>query len=264
MSQINFTPPEFYILDIANDYICNSCYRIYPCQFIENNKSHICCCNKVYPTKQISKIVKYYSILYCDYCYSKKEYYEIIDLSEENYPIPIKDTEYDESIHYRKKIDACLDCFNKFNLVKEIDAEELKKREDTIHWTITYTKTIDDINFYVIYEHNNVPGRQHCIYNLVAIKNGNIILNYELDSYNPYFGIDIIDVTIEQPNNIVKVVYREKHHVCEVKLKFGSDNEITNKYTIDGIYYVEPIGQVIEFINNGKIMKNNRYYDPNN
>jgi hypothetical protein len=255
---MSFKIPEFYIIDLINDYYCTSCKQVYPCQMIDNMSSDkLCrCFNYVTKYNQPRKsIEKYYSVLICDYC--RENFEELIKLDNKNYPIAIRDTTYEEI--YDKKYDACYECFYKHNLVRESDDDKLKERSDTIHCKIEFEHVICDINFYVVYECNNISYNQSCAYYLVGIKNNNIVLSYKLDSYNPYFGVEVQNITMDD-NDIVTISYNEKHCLCQVKLEMDKESLVTS-YINNGMFYVDPIGKVIEFKKDGEITSNGRYFD---
>lgn len=61
-------------------------------------------------------------------------------------------------------------------------------------------------------------------------------------------------------NDIVTISYHEKHCLCQVKLEMDKESLVTS-YINNGMFYVDPIGKVIEFKKDGEITSNGRYFN---
>lgn len=106
-------------------------------------------------------------------------------------------------------------------------------------------------------------------YYLKYYKDGKIFLDHELQTYNPYFGCDIIDIQFKKDENIIKVIYSEKHQICEVDLELQYDisHNILLKSKPQSFSRSQnnntsnhEIGKIIKFIKNGVISENNKYF----
>jgi hypothetical protein len=167
-----------------------------------------------------------------------------------------------------KKPDACISCFNHLGLQKA-DINNLRNRDETYVYEIIYTlKLAANEWIYVVYEHDN-NNTIDCHYYLKYYKNGWIILDHELQSYNPYYGCEVESVTIN--NDLVTIRYEEKHCFCEVTLKPETTSEKFTKrllYSVPGSSsrLMKPetksheIGEIIQFIKDEKEMVNKTYW----
>lgn len=96
--------------------------------------------------------------------------------------------------------------------------------------------------------------------------NGNIIIDREMQTYNPYFNIDVL--SLDFIDNVAMISYHEKHCVCSVKIipnekkhniylksKPNTFSRSQNENIKD-----HDIGEIIEFIKNDVIMENKTYF----
>ncbi len=262
--------PKYRIIDFEKDYFCEQIRSITIPLFDSSANTYFCtCCNPSIPCIPVSN--RYM----CDIC---KEMYE-----------DIADSNPDKNIRLIKIVgggEICSLCFEKNKtiqksgnsetnkmIIEETNDSDLETRYDTIHYDIDKELIVDsNTGLYVIHEYDNVAHSQYNNYILLCIENCKVILNYILDSYNPYFGIEVIEMSmnlekteacLQKQTNLPREVfikYYEKHKICEVKLKLDRDGG-KQDYMIDGILCKKPIGQVIEFIVGGKKSKNLRYFD---
>ncbi len=280
--------PEFYIVNLALDNYCTGCKKIYPSK-LANTETRLCGCNQ-----NKFSIKKFYSRLICDYCCKKyknissypiaicekkpkepmclygkeKENLEPIELDEE----PDVQVDSDDDCAWNKNWDACSDCFKANNLQEIVNVEQLKARPDTIKWELLYKKRVGIFDFYVVYEHNQVSYAQDCEYYLFGVRNyslqgdpkkpNTVCLNWKIESYNPYAGVDIINIErVKKPgiHNQVCIEYEEKHCVCQVTLEMDWDSQIESVVT-NGVFNASPIGKVVEFVKDGKQMPSKKYW----
>ena len=178
---------KYYAPDLTNDDFCTSCRKIFPHQL---NMSECEFCNK--------KLVKCYTRYDCDEC-----------IRRENFDYDKEPT----NMFKTTEGDICNECFSTGKFTLLVNPEDLIERYDTIHYKQIYSNRFSDIDVYVIYEHDNVPGIQHCEYYLLCVRDGKIILNYIIDTYNPYFGVYVISCDVNLQANTVNIKYREKHKI---------------------------------------------------
>jgi len=95
------------------------------------------------------------------------------------------------------------------------------------------------------------------IVNIFCLRDNKIILNYKIESYNPYFDIEIRDCKVNE--NTIEIMYREKHSICNVILEFDNNNEDT-EYIKYGLYNYNLVGKVLEFKKGDKIMELKSYF----
>ena len=191
-------------------------------------------------------------------------------------------------IIYRGPRDMCEKCYDKdtinnypsiqmnATLYKTIICN--KYEEDTSYdYTIMALKVFQDSNtnntnlLYVIEEKNINDMYQDIHYYLKYYKNKKVVVDYELDTYNPYFGCDIISLNLNE--NIITVEYYEKHKTCKVSvMEDGNTHNVYLKSQPKTFARCQNtnvkshnIGKVIKFLKNGKENKNLNYfnYDPN-
>lgn len=95
-------------------------------------------------------------------------------------------------------------------------------------------------------------------------------MDHELKTYNPYFGCDIISITIN--NNLITIKYEEKYSICEVILRPETDPERFTKRLLystpntfsrllSSLTKNHEIGEIIHFIRDGKEMTNKTYHN---
>ncbi len=280
--------PEFYIVNLAQDNYCPGCNKIYPKE-LANTETRLCGCdlNKY-------QLKKFASRLICDYCHKnyekiesypiaicenkpkvkmyafdkEKENSELIELDEE-----AESTDSEDDYAWNKNWDACARCFKENKLKEIVQVDQLKARPDTIRWELLYKKRVGIFDFYVIYEHNQVSYAQDCEYYLLGVRNyslqgspekpNTVCLNWKIDTYNPYAGVDINNIElVEKPgvNNHVQIEYEEKHCICQVTLEMDWNSQLESVVT-HGVFNGIPVGRVVEFIKDGKQMPNGRYFD---
>jgi hypothetical protein len=235
--------PKYRVIDFEKDYFCEEMRCITIPLFDSSANTYFCtCCNPPYPCIPVSNRYQ------CDIC--EKMYKSIV----KKYP-----KKQVKLIKIVPSNEICSLCFEKNKFIKETKEKDLKARYDTIHYNIIREFTVNNYTVCVIHEYDNV-GIKYDNYRLLCIENGQVILNYILDSYNPYFGIRVIEMSINLEKTQVSIKYSEKHSICDVKLKLDRDG--TNlDYIIDGIICRKQVGEVIEFIVDGKKSKNNKYFD---
>ncbi len=282
--------PEFYIINLALDNYCTGCKKIYPKE-LTNTETRLCGCDQnEYPVK------KFASRLICDYCHEnyekigsnpiaicekkpkepkgasekEKENSEPIELEASDEESETANSEDD--CPWDKYWDACARCFKENHLQEIVQVEQLKARPDTIKWELLYKKRVGIFDFYVVYEHNQVSNAQDCEYYLFGVRNyalqGNpkkpntVCLNWKIDTYNPYAGVDIINIEkVIEPGvyNKVCIEYEEKHYVCKVTLEMDWESQIESVVT-HGVFDASPVGKVIEFIKDGDQMPSKKYW----
>ena len=220
---------DYYIPDLNKDYYC------YDCSKIINYDNCYCCSNEL--NNNLKKLISRYICDTCtdDYDYVPKKLFKTIEG------------------------DVCDKCFGTNKYVELTENKDLLERFDTIFYKIIYSNNINNIDVYVIYEYDNNHGMQYCEYFLLCIKDNKIILNYKIDTYNPYFGLDVKGCEIKQELNHIIIKYYEKHYLCDVTLEFDFTSEET-QYEINGLYKFKPIGSVIEFKKGDKIMESKKYF----
>lgn len=224
---------KYYIPDLNKDYRCKNCFKLHSRPYPNLNcdmKCNVC-------SSDMNKLSKRYV---CDFCQYDGPYEGIYKIDD-------------------KQKDACDKCISSKNLVELTDRDKLIKRSDTICYRNEFHTNMFGIDIYVIYEYDNVCGCQHCEYYLLCIKNNKIILNYIIDTYNSYFGVEVLSVEVVPDLNEITIKYQEKHYVCNVTLEFDVTSEETN-YSNNGLYDFKPIGKVIEFKKNNVIMPSKRYF----
>ncbi len=237
-----------YIVDINKDYDCVNCYSICPYKRIIDENINKC-------TRCGGEITELYKRYGCDICNKGVVNYELINGNVVEKIDLHKDDNGICFVKYHKYKDACVSCFNEKSLEEITDIEKLKERYDTIKYEIEYESKNNGIDAYVIYEYNNCSSNQFCQYYLLCLKDGKIILNWIIDTYNPYFGVSIKDCIIE--DYFIKISYREKHYLCNVTLEYDNDND--DEYVKYGIYNYKPTGKVLEFIKGENVMESKRY-----
>lgn len=239
---------EDYIPNLNRDFYCSRCSLLYPYNKLKNENIKECnCCDDKY--KEFNKL---YILYGCDICMTEARTF----VKENN--TYIEKINFD-SMYKTEKGDACNECFHNKSLSEMTDINELKKRYDTIHYNIQYEKKFEDenVNVYVIYEYNNNTYNQHCEYFLLCLRDNKIILNYKIESYNPYFDIKITDCKVNE--NTIEIMYREKHSICKVILEFDNDNKDT-EYVKYGLYNHNTVGKVLEFKKDDKTIELKSYF----
>lgn len=281
--------PEFYVVNLAEDNYCTGCKKIYPKE-LTNTEIRLCGCDQnKYPVK------KFASRLICDYCHKnyaqigsnpiaicekklKEQMYTLENIPSVNSDEQEESSELNESADsdddyaWNKNWDACLSCFRENQLQEIVEVAKLKARPDTIRWELLYKKRVGIFDFYVVYEHNQVSYAQDCEYYLFGVRNyalqGNpkkpntVCLNWKIQSYNPYAGVDVMNIElVEKPgiHNHVQIEYEEKHYVCKVTLEMDWNSQIESVVT-HGVFNASPVGQVVKFIKDGKQMPNCSYW----
>ncbi len=234
------------IINFEKDYVCKKMKTITNPNIV--NGQHFCSCcitpQKCYTVKNLYA---------CDYC---DEMYEDIVLNN-----PTQEIEFYKS--YENLKDVCSLCLHKYNLFKEKDESKLELCYDTILYTIDKQVDINETtSLYVIYEFNNC-GNQYNNYVLLCIDNNKVILRYILDSYNPYFGIKVKNIFMNDDGTLVTILYREKHENCNVTLKVDREN-YDKEYLINGILCKKQVGEVIEFICGDEKHENKNYFNCKN
>jgi hypothetical protein len=86
---------------------------------------------------------------------------------------------------------------------------------------IALIKYEDDSYLYVVEESDLDSSYLDIHYYLKYYKNKKILIDYELQTYNPYFGCVI--TYLEMIDNVVKVTYVEKHHECKVYITYDEN-----------------------------------------
>ena len=214
---------------------------------------------------------------YCDFCGEDcvGEFYKIKNIEITNYT------------HFK---DMCRQCFKNNPLSETADNLPVYQYEDfwkhinkdhiaiikppiyaeqkSYDYDIISVKKISDHKYiYVVEEINIYTHVQDVHYYLKFYDNGNIIIDYELDTYNPYFSVDVI--YLDYVDDVVTIKYHEKHCCCCVKVKpDGRTHSIYLKskpQTFSRAQNLETkdhnIGEVVEFIKNDKIMENKNYFN---
>lgn len=168
--------------------------------------------------------------------------------------------------------DVCLMCH-------QTNPENYKNHKRVIHslsesykYEIIYLKKINDTSFvYVVEEQNCDCNNQDIHYYLKYFKNSKIIIDHEVCTYNPYFGIyDITVDVLDETNDVFEMFYREKHAKCSVQIK-SIPSQIEKGHNV----YSQPscytrsgndlckdheLGEIIQFKKNEKIMESKRYF----
>lgn len=195
-------------------------------------------------------------------------------------------------------LDICVKCQSSLNITLDLcSIKEPPTYNDKLSYKydIIFIKKINDQKYIYIVEENNFDINNEDIhYYLKYYDNGKIIIDHELQTYNPYAGIydiniDIInDATIDETvdtdfstkvnteintkvnttDDIIVLSYGEKHDYCVVKLK--PDNNGHNVYLKskpnsfarcqnEKVKWHE-IGEIIEFKVGNNIMKGKSYW----
>lgn len=180
-------------------------------------------------------------------------------------------------------IDMCDVCYKKFRIDQMSDIKfKLTKcnkydEQNSYVYKIVKVKKISNNEFlYVISEENLNAFNKDVHYYLKYFLNQHIFLDWEIDTYNPYFGCDVLSLDLEQkldenkePIFIAKIKYSEKHKICEVQIK--SDYKKSHKKYLGSKPNTfsrsqnektsgDSIGTVIEFIKAGKQMESLKYF----
>lgn len=123
---------------------------------------------------------------------------------------------------------------------------------------------------YVVEELEDTSDIVDVHYYLKYVSNGNVILDWEIDTYNPYFGVSVSYINYDSVDRIIEIHYSEKHYVCKVKIAIPNGNKKHNNYWIckcnaysrkqSPEYKDQEIAEVIEFIKNDKIMIGKSYF----
>lgn len=174
--------------------------------------------------------------------------------------------------YQNKNKNICATCFKMVNVPNnryKIIINEKYNRQLSYKYSVIAIKKVSATKYlYIIEESNYVENFQDIHYYLKLYSNGDIIIDYELQSYNPYFGIHDIELDIDN-NDIVTIKYEEKLSKCIVKLKptFNSHtvylkskpNRFFRAQNNDVKWH--EVGDILEFSVDGKIKKNKNYFD---
>jgi hypothetical protein len=187
--------------------------------------------------------------------------------------------------HMYKRINYCQKCFeNDSSLnVNDFNIIEAPKyvNNDFFTYDITFVRKINNNEYiYVLHEMNNDPDYTYVHYYLKYVKDHLVLIDWELDCYNPYFGCHVNLLEWDSENKSVLIGYHEKHKYC--KAKIGVKEEEKAKGHKDYLSYVferqqyehsleddceeEPperqsLGEVLEFSVDGKNHKSKKYFD---
>lgn len=129
------------------------------------------------------------------------------DYTTNNYIIPTEE-----------QIDSLL---KKMNLSRN-DLRDTNKSlyDKTYTYEINGLLMITDSKFlYVVEECGDHDGDQDIHYYLKMFDSGKIVLDWELYSYNPYFGCNTLDLQWDEKNNIAYIRYSEKHKIYKCAIK---------------------------------------------
>lgn len=170
-----------------------------------------------------------------------------------------------------KCINACIKCQNELNLsIEYCNLRHPPEYDDNLSYkyNIISIKKLNDKKFIYIVEENNFNKNMEDIhYYLKYYNNGNIIVDHEIQTYNPYFGVWNIAIDIDN-DNIITLSYHEKHKPCVIKLKPNGDNHKIYLKSKPGTSYRSynekvkwhEIGDIIEFKVGDKIRENKEYF----
>jgi len=165
----------------------------------------------------------------------------------------------------------CEKCFDTHMDLLPVEAPPTLSTSYT--YKVTFVRRINDNDqeyLYVIEEMGNNVYNVDVHYYLKYFKDGQILIDWELGSYNPYFGCDVNLLEWDSEKNEILIGYSEKHGYCKVtlglvgcqnshqeylKAKPGTFARSQNKE----IDQRQARGQVIEFWKNGKKMESKAY-----
>lgn len=147
------------------------------------------------------------------------------------------------------------------------DLIDFKDRDEEYFYDITFcTKLKDNEYLYVVEEtnHESGTGWVDVHYYLKYYKDGLILIDWELESYNPYFGCDV--KKLYKNDDGIHLEYREKHRYCKAILVPASDSEGHQDYVVSQpnkyarsqntqLHQQQHRGTVIEFWKGDKQMK---------
>ena len=170
--------------------------------------------------------------------------------------------------------DVCKECTeqNKYDGTDEYRIYKCPKYNQTLsyNYEIISLKQINETDYlYVVEEQNLYSSHQDIHYYLKYYKNGKIILDHELNTYNPYFGC--IVKSLQLVDDTIKIIYNEKHCECEVWLIIDENNKSHNIYLKskpsayarsqnEDVEYHE-IGKIVKFIKDGRTMEKLSYWN---
>lgn len=137
-------------------------------------------------------------------------------------------------------------------------------------YNIIFIKKIDNNKFiYIVEEKNFYLNNQDVHYYLKYYDKSNIIIDHEIKTYNPYFGVYDISINIDE-DQIIILSYHEKHEHCTVKLKpNNNDNHciyLKSKPQSFARCYNEKvkwheIGEILELKIGNDIKQSKTYYE---
>ena len=123
--------------------------------------------------------------------------------------------------------------------------------ENSYQYFICILNKLDNDTFcYIIRKNNYNKSNLDIKYILKVYSKGNVIIEKEILTYNPYFGIRILNLNYNLDDKIVHIVYQEKHCECEMFVQATDTSHAT--FIKEG----EECGNLIKFIKDGNIQKN--------
>lgn len=151
----------------------------------------------------------------------------------------------------------------------ENDNDENDDESEKYNYKIIALKKIDNGKYlYVVEEKNNDNFNNDIHYYFKYYENGYIVMDHEIQSYNPYFEISIYKMELN--DDIVQVEYSEKYKCCTVDIKIDRENKHKvymksqpHEFSRDQNESTRnhEIGTIVKFIKAGKEMKMLSYYE---
>ncbi len=97
----------------------------------------------------------------------------------------------------------------------------------TLNYKIVAIKKTEDTFIYVVKFRNCDFSQVDSGYYLKVCRKGKLILNWNIETYNPYFGCHSIKLDWNEDESMAHIIYKEKHGLCEKYIKLDSeDNEV--------------------------------------
>lgn len=168
-----------------------------------------------------------------------------------------------------KMMDACVDCFTKNNLTQATKKQMIELKDWSLYkYEFVFVAKISESEYIYIVEEKNKSENIDVHYYLKIVKNKEIILDHEIQTYNPYFGVR--DISIENfTEKEITIKYREKASICEVTIKYDVTTSSKNYLYSMPDYFARcnndnvkdhEIGTITKFIKNGIVITNNTYF----
>ena len=134
--------------------------------------------------------------------------------------------------------------------------------DESYKYKITALKKLSETEYLYVIEEANMSSNQDIHYYLKYFKNNTIILDHELQTYNPYFGCKVTNLQ-KINENTIQITYYEKHKSCIVDIEY--DEKKSHKIFIkskpksyarsqnESTRYHE-IGKIVKFVKDSKEM----------